>query len=122
MLKYVYSGLFALLATGCGATCTLIGCDNALTIHFASTPTAPFHIEATSPDAGARTIDCTSSNGCPAKMTQVDYVPESVTLTLTVTYEGRSTTTTVRPSYVESTPNGKGCGKCVSATVTLSLP
>jgi hypothetical protein len=119
--QFVRIGLFALSAVACGHDCTLIGCVNGLTIQFASTPTAPYHIEATSPDAGLRSIDCATSNGCLGKLTQTDYVPGTVTLTMT--YQGRTTTTTVQPSYAESQPNGRGCGsKCVSATVTLPLP
>ncbi|MDB4888985.1 MAG: hypothetical protein JWL61_840 [Gemmatimonadetes bacterium] len=121
MLRFVCIGVLALGGVACGATCTLIGCDSGLTIQFATVPTAPIHIDATSADGGNRTYDCEKNTGCGIPTILKDYVPQNVTLT--VTYQGRTTTTTVRPSYNESTPNGSGCGPaCRSATIPLSLP
>lgn len=114
-------GVSLLCATGCHGDCTLIGCYSGLAIRFATPPTAPFHVEAASPDSGPRSYDCSNNTGCRAEPNITGYVPQTVTLT--VTYQGRSTTTTVRPLYQESAPNGKGCSPtCRQATVTLPLP
>ena len=122
MLKFIRIGALALCGMACGVDCTLIGCDSGLKIQFASAPSAPFRIDASSADAGTRSYSCGNNTGCiTPSLTISDYVPENVTLI--VTYEGRTTTTTVRPSYTESTPNGKGCGPtCPVATIALPLP
>jgi hypothetical protein len=120
MLKYARVVL-ALSATACGMDCTLIGCDSGLALRFPTPPTAPFHVEATSPDSGPRSYDCSNNTGCLFGTNIPDYLPETVTLV--VTYQGRTSTTIVRPAYEVSRPNGKGCGPlCRQATITLPLP
>ena len=102
--------------------CTVIGCQSGLSIQFSSPPTAPYHVEATSPDAGARSFDCTLTTGCtPPPLQMVDYTPETVTLI--VTYAGHTSATTLKPTYQVSNPNGRSCAPtCHVGTVTLPLP
>ena len=89
MLTYARIALCLFTATACSVNCTLIGCYSGLTIQFTTPPTAPLHIEATSPDAGPRSFDCASNSGCIGMPLASGYLPETVTLT--VTYQGRTT-------------------------------
>jgi hypothetical protein len=121
MLQHARIGLGLVFATACSTDCTLIGCDSGLVLRFATPLAGSFHVEATSPDAGSRSYDCATSPGCLDGAFIVGYFPKTVTLT--VTYQGRTATTTVSPTYQESRPNGSGCDPlCRQGIVTLPLP
>jgi hypothetical protein len=114
--------LTMLAACGPGADCTLIGCDDSLTVKFTKPPVAPFRIEARgSPEEAPRVYECTDIATCIKAPILERFGPSVVTLT--ITYQGRSTARQVQPQYTGLYPNGKHCGAaCRLGTVTVSLP
>ena len=110
------------LAGGCGDhVCTLIGSATGITLKFVpSAPAGPLRIEVMPGQVGAFVYDCTSTTACAPFVNISDYYPS--TITVKVTYQGRVSTTSLTPQYVEAEVNGPGCGKARSATITLTLP
>jgi hypothetical protein len=109
----------AALLTSCTpfGACTLIGCDNGLSVRFSQPPIGAFRVEATVPNDP--TVDCADAASCPLMFPGL--VAEQVTLRLT-TAEG-TITQQFEPRYENVYPNGRGCGPaCRQATVTLQLP
>jgi hypothetical protein len=122
MVRHLWAAALALATGACGMDCTTIGCNDALTLRFATPILGPLHVDAFSSDGEHRTYDCTNAAGCPdSEVALARYLPTTVTLTLT--YQGRTSTSTVKPSYTESSPNGPSCGPtCRQGTVTVALP
>jgi hypothetical protein len=117
----LFSATAALLAscTPFGA-CTLIGCENGLSVQLSRPPVGAFRVEATLPnDPAVLAIDCTNATSCLLMFP--DLVAERVTLRLT-TAEG-TITQEFQPRYEDLYPNGRRCGPaCRQATVTIQLP
>jgi hypothetical protein len=117
----LFSATAALLAscTPFGA-CTLIGCDDGLSVRFSRLPAGAFRVEATLPnDPTVLAIDCTDATNCLLMFP--DLVAAQVTLRLT-TAEG-TITQEFQPQYQNVYPNGRDCGgACRQATVTIQLP
>jgi hypothetical protein len=117
--------LLALAAIGGCATytCTLIACVSGLTVTFSRVPTAPYHIEARTADGGGGMFvyDCPDISRCSPSPLLEGYLPGSAVFT--VTYQGRTASTTVSPDYTQVTPNGRDCGpSCTQGKVALTLP
>lgn len=116
-----YSATAALLA-GCTpiGSCTLIGCDDGLSVRFNRPPAGAFRIEAVVPDdPSVQAIDCADAATCFPMFPGL--VAEQVTLRL-ITAEG-TLTQQFQPRYEDVYPNGRGCGPaCRQATVTIQLP
>jgi hypothetical protein len=117
----LFSATAALLAscTPFGA-CTLIGCDNGLSVRFSRPPAGAFRVEATVPhDPTVLAIDCPDATSCLLMFP--DLVAEQVTLRL-IMAQG-TLTQQFQPRYENVYPNGRGCGPaCRQATVTIQLP
>lgn len=114
--------LSAGLLSGCSYNCTLLPCLGGLRVNFSTMPIAPFHVDARASTGGAViSYDCPDVARCNPSPFFSDFVPESAVLA--ITYQGRTSSTTVRPSYDRSYPNGTGCGGgCEIGTVTVPLP
>lgn len=101
-------------------SCTLIGCDDGLSVQFSRPPVGAFRVEATVlNDPVVAAIDCADAATCMVRFP--DLVAEHVTLRL-ITSEG-TVTQQFQPRYEDVRPNGPRCGPaCRQATVTLQLP
>jgi hypothetical protein len=119
-----YLPLLALAALGgcLSYECTLIGCSDSLAVTFTTVPTAPFHLDVRSAAGGSLFVyDCPDITQCNPSPVLHGALPESAVFT--VTYQGRTTSTTARPEYTQSNPNGRGCGPtCTEGRVSLALP
>ena len=117
----LFSATVALLA-GCTpfGACTLIGCDDGLSVRFSRPPAGAFRIEATVPnDPAVVAIDCVNATSCTLMFPGL--VAEQVTLRL-ITAQG-TVTQQFQPRYEDLHPNGRRCGPaCRQATVTFQLP
>lgn len=117
----LFSATAALLA-GCTpfGACTLIGCDDGLSVRFSRPPTGAFRVEATVPnDATVVSIDCADAATCLLMFPGL--VADQVTLRL-ITPQG-AVTQQFQPRYEDVYPNGRRCGPaCRQATVTFQLP
>jgi hypothetical protein len=117
----LFSATAALLA-GCTpfGACTLIGCEDGLSVQFDRAPAGAFRIEANAPDDPAQyAIDCADAATC--MMMFPGLVAEQVTIRV-ITQQGTHTQE-FQPRYDEVHPNGRGCGPaCRQATVTVQLP
>ena len=117
----LFSATAAVLA-GCTpfGACTLIGCNDGLSVRFDRQPVGAFRIEATVPDdPTVVAIECTDAASCLLMFP--DLVAEQVTLRL-ITQQG-TYTQQFQPRYEDSYPNGRRCGPaCRQATVTFQLP
>ena len=117
----LYSATAAFMA-GCTpfGACTLIGCDNGLSVRFNRAPEGAFRIEATAPnDPTVHAIDCASADTC--MMMFPGLVAEQVTVRV-ITQQG-TVTQQFQPDYDKLYPNGRRCGPaCEQATVTVQLP
>ena len=105
-----------------GKACTLIGCDDALTVVLDGAGAANvMRVEATAPGDTARVWNCTTATPCTGA-TGVwfrSYAPATVVIRL-VTDTG-STSYPFTPQYTVSQPNGPGCGpECKSATLHIT--
>lgn len=109
----------AALLAGCTpfGACTLIGCDDGLSVRFEQPPAGPFRIEATVPgDPTEHVIDCASAEACFPRFSGL--VADRVTIRL-ITQQG-TRTREFQPRYRNVYPNGRRCGPaCRQATVTL---
>lgn len=116
--------LLLVFAAGCdfARACTLIGCLNGLAVEFSTPPTAPYRMEVRSNSLTVNVYECTVLNQCyPNGTVFENYYPQSVTIKV-ITATGTASTE-VTPTYVESQPNGKGCGPtCRTARVTVPFP
>lgn len=114
-------GLLAVSACGGAAYCTLIGCDSQLTVAFATAPTSPWRVDVVAQNGATASFDCPDLSRCGPSASFRDFLPAHATVT--VSYGGRTRSTTVTPSYSQVQPNGEGCGPtCTQATVTVPLP
>ena len=115
------SATVALLA-GCTpiGSCTLIGCDDGLSVQFSRPPEGAFRIEVTVPnDPTVVAIDCADAAACPLMFPGL--VADQVTLRL-ITAQG-TVTQQFQPRYQDVHPNGRRCGPaCRQATVIFQLP
>ena len=123
-MKRSFMPLLLLALAGCeaitGGGCTLIGCINGLGVKLDDPPAGAFRIEVRSPGGGAATysVNCASAVQCGGGRAYfADYMPPQVEIT--VVSDAGSVKRQVEPRYVESRPNGDGCGPvCRQATVS----
>jgi hypothetical protein len=112
-----------MLCANCAAFiegCTLVGCENILTVTFSSPPDVAYHLEALSIDGGALQFDCPDPSRCQSAQLQ-DYAPDKLVLTVTTARGSKQYNLT--PSYESVYPNGKRCGAaCRTGSVTVALP
>lgn len=105
--------------------CTLIGCQNGLTVQLSATPATPFRVElrVTSPTAQpAYVYSCSSPATCTQGVFFPDFSGEHAFVTV-VTDAGTRTTEISRIEYRVSRPNGPNCPpECRQATVTADTP
>lgn len=117
----LFSATAALLA-GCipSGACTLIGCEDGLSVRFSRPPAGAFRVVATVPGGLAvQPIDCADASTCLLMFPGL--VAGEVTLRL-VTAQG-TLTQQFQPRYQDVYPNGRRCGPaCRQATVTIQLP
>lgn len=115
---FLFSATAAGLA-GCTpfGACTLIGCEDGLSVEFQRPPAGAFRIEASVPgDPTQYAIDCASAATCFPMFPGL--VAQRVTIRL-VTQEG-TRTQEFQPRYEDFYPNGRRCGPaCRQATVTF---
>ena len=124
-MKNLSFGIFGLLVvSACGRAvyCTLIGCDDQLTVALASAPAAgPWRVDVVTANGETASFECPDASRCGASAIFRNFAPTRATVT--VTYGGRTGSTQVTPSYAQVQPNGKECGPiCTQATVTVPLP
>lgn len=122
MKRSLSAACVALLAgcSGINDLCTLVGCGGGLLVRLAQTPTGPYRIEVFSnPDAPHYVFDCADPATC-GEARFLDYTPDVVIIRVT-TAAGVSEQT-IQPTYDVDYPNGRNCGECKAATVTVPLP
>jgi hypothetical protein len=111
---------------GCNSLgCSLIGCQNGLTVRLSQTPAVSFRVElrVTSPTAQpAYVYDCANPALCAEGVFFPDFSGEHAFVTV-VTAAGTRTTEITRIEYRISRPNGPDCPpECRQATVTADVP
>jgi hypothetical protein len=106
-------------------TCTLIGCQNGLTVRLSTMPAAPFRVElrvASPTSQPAYVYDCSNPASCAQGAFFPDFSGEHAFVTV-VTSAGTRTTEVTRIEYRVSRPNGPNCPpECRQATVTADVP
>ena len=123
----VVSTLAAL--AGCNFTglhaCTLIGCQNGLTVRLSATPAAPFRVELRVTSSTSQPVyvyDCSNVERCAQGVFFPDFSGEQAFVSV-VTDAGTRTTEITRIQYRVSRPNGPNCPpECRQATVTADVP
>ena len=119
--SFLLSATAGLLA-GCTpfGACTLIGCEDGLSVRFDRAPAGAFRIEASVPnDPRQYAIDCADAATC--MMMFPGLVAERVTVR--VISQAGTHTQEFQPRYEKLYPNGRRCGPaCRQATVTVQLP
>lgn len=111
--------------------CTLMGCRDTLELTFTHEPPQRYTILLKSPAGDTRTITCNTGEITPAAgmssicrvgiVTVYGFTPKD--LTVEVTWQGGSYTTTGRPSYAAFRPNGLFCPpSCQLGKLTLEIP
>ena len=87
--------------------CTLIGCSDGVTIIVAGAPPARYTVALELPDGRRRSLRCEAAAGCAAGLFFEDVSAEQVTVE--ISSDAGTSVHEVRPSYVESQPNGPDC-------------
>jgi hypothetical protein len=115
--------------------CTLIGCYDSLTLEFSHPLSENYTLQLTSSIGETTSITCTTSSAegqisptanlsamCqPNSIIISNYTPQKVTIT--ITWNGGSYTSTATPTYQSVQPNGPNCPPtCSQATWQLDLP
>lgn len=109
------------LLSGCSPvlTCTLIGCDNGLSVEFSSPPAGAYRVEAVVAGAAPAVVECGAGQTCPP-MFFPGVEAERVTIRVTTAAGTRSQEFT--PRYEDLYPNGRDCGAvCQQARVMFQL-
>lgn len=102
-------------------SCTLIGCENGVTVRFATEPAGAFRVEAWSElRVAPQVFECAAAESCPSAFFPGfqghDVVVRVITAERTRTQE--FTGVQYEPQY----PNGPDCGAvCEQASVTVQL-
>jgi hypothetical protein len=108
--------LLLTLFAGCSANeqCTLIGCDDTLTVDVYGIPSqTQVTVEAITAGQATRTMTCTSTNeSCMVRFDE--FSPSEVTMR--VSWTGHTTDIAVVPSYSPVYPNGRDCGPACRKT------
>jgi hypothetical protein len=101
--------------------CTMIGCENGVTVQLASVPAVPFSVELT-PTGGAPTIkECTAATACGSELFFAGVSADSVTVK--VTSPAGESVTRAKAEYAVTRPNGPQCDpECRQARVTATVP
>lgn len=127
MLKRLMSLTVLSLLLGCSTAdkaCTLIGCNDGLSVTFKGSPPENFTLRLKAD--GQADINVT----CPGGSTQFTCLPDRVMINnytptqvdVTYTAGDKTLTRSFTPSYTSSEPNGPGCGPvCRQASVELDL-
>ena len=101
--------------------CTMIGCEDGLTVAVEGTPDSAYRLEIRAPGEEIRVQECPSPAEC-GQVFLVGFLPEEVTVEL-VTESGERSTRTVRPEIETVQPNGPDCPPtCRQARVTVPWP
>ena len=127
MKRSTSAALVALLA-GCSGildpACTLLACENGLTVNLAQAPTGAYSIEVFTPSAvpGPHYVfQCADAASCGTSAFFPEFTPANVVVRVT-TQRGMHQDALV-PVYQKARPNGPRCGpECTQATVTVALP
>ena len=99
--------------------CTLIGCNNSLTVEVTGATLRPITVEIHQPGSTQRySQECTSPSPC---LFVFEMTPPQVIVQVTTSAGSR--TEQFGPTYVTRRPNGEGCDpECRSATVSIAAP
>ena len=114
--------------------CTLIGCSDSLTLQFSHPLIFPYALQLTASSGETTSVNCTATGFgetpaggqvsalCQADSLTIDqFTPPK--LTILVTWQGGSYTTTASPTYQSVQPNGPNCPPtCQQASWQLNLP
>lgn len=125
--------LSLMLSSGCGRgepdlardgparACTMIGCENGVTVQLAGAPAIPFSVELT-PLGGAATIkECVTAQACGTDLFFQGVSADSVTVK--VTSPAGESVTRAKAEYATTRPNGPQCDpECRQARVSVSVP
>jgi hypothetical protein len=109
--------------------CTLIACRDSLEIVLTKEPPTEYTLVVTAESSETRSVSCTpgessaqSSAACqPGKVTFFDFAPSSVTIE--ITWQDGSFTTSGNPSYHVFQPNSPSCPpECQAGSFNVILP
>lgn len=111
----------AVLLSNCGPIvgCTLIGCDNGLSVQLSGTPAGAYRVEAIADGADPVALECGAGQTCPPV-----FFPglQAAHVTIRVTTSAGTRSQAFTPDYRDLYPNGRDCGAvCKQATVTVQL-
>jgi hypothetical protein len=119
----------ALALTACSApapapaqrACTMIGCEDGLTVVVEGTPRGAYRVEARAEGEPPRVRECTSPEAC-GQVFFAGFLPGEVTVEVTAVGGARSSRT-VRPRVETVQPNGPDCPPtCRQGRVTVPWP
>ncbi|MGV3523422.1 MAG: hypothetical protein ACO1RX_04320 [Candidatus Sericytochromatia bacterium] len=121
--------LSACLLLGCqqspeGQSCTLIGCQDGLSVRVDSAVGTAFTLELKTPDGATRSLICPAGGEGAICLNETvlisDYLPEQLSVTLTA--GERSVSRDFTPVYIQNEPNGAGCGpSCKQGSVEIGF-
>jgi hypothetical protein len=115
--------------------CTLIACRDSLELDFSQEPPTTYTVVVTSDSGETRSASCTlgessaqssdslpNTTTCqPGKVTFYNFVPSPVTVE--ITWQGGSFSTSGRPNFHVFQPNGPSCPpECQAGTFQVNIP
>jgi len=127
MKRTMSAALVALLA-GCTGSldqvCTLLACENGLTVNLTQAPAGAYSIEvftAAAANGPHYIFQCASAANCGTTTFFAEFTPANVVVR--VTTQAGTREESVTPGYQQVRPNGPNCGpECKQASITVALP
>lgn len=110
---------------GCGpggmVACTLIGCEDGLSLTIENPPPQLQRVELALPDGRVHAVDCAQPEHCASPFLFVPHV-RATEATVRIVAPGGTREVQIAPSYQPQYPNGRRCGAaCTQARVTIRL-
>ena len=122
----VMAGVIIAAVPGCsnpfgGRACTLIGCDDGITVTFDAPPPHGTLVELDGSSGVPWRVECGVDWNCDAGIFFSDFTPDHISVRV-VTPAGEAMES-FQLTYQEFQPNGDGCPPtCRTATVAMGLP
>jgi hypothetical protein len=108
-----------LLHSACGVACTLLPCPG-LAVQVAGVIPTAYTVTLSSANEPSVSITCSVAAPCPSNVIHFwGHAPDIVTVS--VVWTGSSVAVTAQPVYETVYPNGRQCGACREATITVTL-
>ena len=116
----IFIVIIPFLINSCTKPCTLLPCENGITVEFEGILPAEFSVSMKGTDGKLLgTRQCNANTTCTSQIFFPNINSSSVMVDLT--RNGSTVSETFKPEYKTDMPNGAGCGECNKAIVKYMI-